>query len=71
VEQFGAITDKREYRNCDNLLKFRKQLVKKGTAMSASPGVVTKKSQAMEPGTPFARELHPERPTRRSVREEK
>jgi len=40
AEQFGAIRDKREDRNGDDFLKFKKPLVKKGTALSASPRVV-------------------------------
>jgi len=41
LEQFEAIRDKREFRNCDDFSKFRIQLVKNGTALSTSPGVVT------------------------------
>jgi hypothetical protein len=41
AEQFGAIRDKREDRNGDGFLKFEKPLVKKGRALSVSPGVVT------------------------------
>jgi len=41
TEQYGAIRDKREDSNGDDFFNFEKQLVKKGRALSASPGVVT------------------------------